>query len=170
MEKLSRQIVDILESIRPHLLELTDLEVKQSSEPGKWSKLEVTGHLIDSAINNIGRIIRAQRTSDLNIVGYDQEFWVHAMDYKNADWKNVCTLFILLNERLASIISIIPDEILDLPREDHNIKPPFYAPREPGKPVTLRYWISDYISHMEHHLTQLIPAYKPVMFTGVIKS
>src|SRR5690242_3908800 len=43
--------------------------------PGKWSKKEVLGHLIDSAANNLRRFIVTQYQPNQKIV-YFQEEWV----------------------------------------------------------------------------------------------
>ena len=51
--------------------------------PGKWSPKEVIGHLIDSAINNQGRFVRAQLDRNLNFPGYEQEGWVRLQRYND---------------------------------------------------------------------------------------
>ena len=53
-----------------------DIEAGRPTAPGKWSKKEIVGHLIDSAANNHGRFVRAQLQDDLVFAGYDQDAWV----------------------------------------------------------------------------------------------
>jgi hypothetical protein len=45
--------------------------------PGKWSIQQVVGHLIDSANNNLQRLIRLQLTAQLDFPGYQQDDWVY---------------------------------------------------------------------------------------------
>ena len=43
----------------------SDSEAGRPPAPGKWSKKEIVGHLIDSAANNHSRFVRAQLQEDL---------------------------------------------------------------------------------------------------------
>ena len=54
------------------LVDCADEEAGRAPAPGKWSKKEVIGHLIDSAANNHVRFVRAQATDDLTFDGYDR--------------------------------------------------------------------------------------------------
>ena len=47
------------------LLEYSDAEASRHLAPGKWSRKEIIGHLIDSASNNHGRFVRAQLQDEL---------------------------------------------------------------------------------------------------------
>jgi len=48
--------------------------------PGKWSKKEILGHLVDSAQNNIRRFVVAQYET-LPTIRYDQDQWVKLAGY-----------------------------------------------------------------------------------------
>src|SRR6185503_3729287 len=56
---------------------ITDDAASTRPAPGKWSPKEIVGHLIDSAVNNQARFVRAQLQDDLIFPGYDQDAWVH---------------------------------------------------------------------------------------------
>ena len=75
-----RQTVD---SAADRLLNLSDDEAASRPAPGKWSRKEIIGHLIDSASNNHGRFVRAQLQDDLMFAGYDQDAWVRAQAYQD---------------------------------------------------------------------------------------
>lgn len=154
---------DILKSIRPQLEAISDNQAHEPLASGKWSPIQIIGHLCDSAINNIGRIIRAQKTDHLIFEGYDQEFWVEANDYQNGDWSSIRELFLQLNSRMAEMIENIPEDVLYLPRNKHGLTPPSYAHRNPDEAPTLHFWIEDYIGHLENHLKQVLSAYEPVV-------
>lgn len=160
---LSDQLLDILQEVYPQLKQISEADAKHVSAPGKWSKIQVLGHLVDSAINNIARVIRAQQTDDLIIEPYAQEHWVLAQDYANANWEHIRALFLSLNHQFARVIVQIPDHIMYMPREKHNLTPPFYTEWPTDGIPTLDFWISDYICHMENHLRQILPDYEPSM-------
>src|SRR5262249_26546499 len=59
----------------PRLRALGEEFVNAPLGPGKWSRKQVLGHLIDSASNNHRRFVEAQRRADLDFEGYDQDAW-----------------------------------------------------------------------------------------------
>lgn len=161
----STTLKNILDSVRPQLDTISESKAHEPLAPRKWSPIQTIGHLCDSAINNIGRVIRAQKTDHLIFEGYEQEFWVEANDYQNGDWPSVRALFLQLNFRMAEIAKNIPEEILNLPRHKHNLTPPSYAQWDPKEAPTLDFWIEDYIGHLENHLKQVLPDYEPVVLS-----
>jgi hypothetical protein len=108
----------------------------------KWSKKEITGHLIDSAMNNIQRFIRAQYENN-PAIAYDQDLWVRFNGYQQSDLHSLIDLWILLNERILMIIGLIPEEKMDKTCLVN------------GKEYSLQWLIGDYIRHLEHHLGQI---------------
>jgi hypothetical protein len=61
--------------------------------PDKWSVKEVFGHLIDSAGNNLQRIVRLSLQPALDLPGYDGEAWVAMQHYADRPWSEVVTLW-----------------------------------------------------------------------------
>ena len=125
--------------------------------PGKWSPQEIIGHLVDSASNNHGRFVRAQLTDDLFFPGYDQAEWVSVQQYSEADWSELISLWRTFNSHIAHVVERIPQSIASQQRTRHNLDEIAWktVPRE--QPVTLEYFVRDYVAHMKHHLAQ-IPA------------
>ncbi|MFY0600149.1 MAG: DinB family protein [Cyclobacteriaceae bacterium] len=159
----SEQLISILEKIRPQLEAISESEAKATPAPGKWSKAQILGHLVDSAINNIGRFIRSQKTQDMLFDGYDQEFWVDAQNYQDEDWKDVINLFVSINMRIAKVTAKIPSDIMTMPRENHSISWHLYADKKNEDPFTLEFLVWDYIAHVENHLKQIITDYQPIV-------
>lgn len=122
---------------------------------GKWSPKEVIGHLIDSACHNHSRFVRARLEDGLEFPGYEQDAWVTAQDYMSAEWAELVTLWRAYNLHIARIVDLIPADVLVAPRTMHNLDVIAWrtVPRE--QPVTLEYFIRDYIAHLEHHLAQI---------------
>ena len=108
----------------------------------KWSKKEILGHLCDSAFNNMRRFVVSQYEENNTII-YRQNEWVALQDYQNADYKDIIELWRLLNEQIVRIIEKMPTEKLQntcITNEAH----------------TLQFLIEDYISHLNHHLLQIL--------------
>lgn len=127
------------------LLSLTEAESAATPAPGKWSKKELIGHLIDSAANNHQRFVRAQFTDHLLISRYDQEAWVKHQDYRGESWLHLLALWKSYNLHLLHIASRINEERLDS-----------FCQLEDGESVSLRFLVEDYVAHLKHHLKQIL--------------
>lgn len=123
---------------------ISEAEWKVKPLPEKWSKMEVLGHLIDSASNNHHRFIRLQYET-LPCIVYDQNSWVELQHYNELPVENVISLWKFSNLHLCGIIKHIPKEkyscLCDIKKE---------------QPVTLEWIVKDYLRHLKHHLAQII--------------
>jgi hypothetical protein len=154
---------DFLEDFRQTLAassaRLLEIPADQSQLPraeGKWSPREIVGHLIDSASNNHQRFVRAQFTDDLVFAGYEQEGWVRVQDYQNEDWNDLVQLWRLYNQHLLHLISLIPEESRLKLRHKHNLHQIASDSLSETEPVTLDWFIRDYLDHMKKHLKQIL--------------
>ena len=112
--------------------------------PGKWSKKEILGHLIDSASNNHQRFVRAQY-EDKTPISYDGDTWVKIQQYTSSDIKTLLGLWLNYNLHLGHVISEIPvDKYKILFKADAK------------EAATLEWIVKDYVRHMEHHLKQIL--------------
>ena len=107
------------------------------------------GHLTDSAVNNLARIVRIQIETEPDLLqietepdllGYEQMAWVNLQHYAEREWAEVLALWFALNEHVAWTVRHIDKARLG------NIGV------VAGQRVTLGYLIEDYIAHMQHHL------------------
>jgi DinB superfamily len=126
-------------------------------EGGGWTAKETVGHLIDSAANNHQRFVRAQYRADLVCEGYEQDEWVAAQHYTEAPWARLVELWRLYNLHLAHVVGRAPEGELRRPRHPHSLDRIAFRPLEARAPATLEYLIRDYVEHLKHHLSQLIP-------------
>jgi hypothetical protein len=115
--------------------------------PERWSKKEILGHLIDSAQNNIRRFINAQYELDPPHIVYDQNYWVAANRYNQADAQDLILLWKLLNDRVAAILESLPIAKSENMCNTGKGKNEFH---------TLSFLAADYLAHAEHHLRKLI--------------
>ena len=111
---------------------------------GAWTRLEILGHLIDSAANNHQRFVRAVAEGDLVWPGYDQEAMVRIQQFGRAAPPLLISLWESFNLYLARLMAIIPEERLGA-----------LCVIGGSEAVTLEFLISDYVTHMEHHLRQI---------------
>jgi hypothetical protein len=145
---MHRLLDEFQQTINSHYERLVNISEEESAikpAPGKWSKKEIVGHLIDSASNNHQRFVRVQLYDDLDLPGYEQERWVAVQDYQEAAWADLLLLWKAFNEHLVRIITLIPEEKLSRSFRVQG-----------GEPVTLGYWVEDYLRHMQKHLGQLL--------------
>lgn len=125
------------------LSDISDLTYKAS--PEKWSKLEIIGHLIDSAINNLQRFTEIQfEPKPYQIRRYNQDELVKANAYQEADSERLAALWLAMNQRILAIMKR---------QNDTTLAYPIILPD--GEPSDLRFLMTDYVDHLEHHLRQL---------------
>jgi DinB superfamily len=155
-------VIDYVEDLRTtvsrvaaRLLEMSDTGAARHPAPEKWSAKEIIGHLIDSAANNHLRFVRAQVTNDLVAPGYPQEDFVRLQQYQQAPWPELVTLWREYNLHIARVIEAMPDDLRLRERREHNLDQIAWqsVPRE--QPVTLDYFMADYVAHLHHHLRQI---------------
>ena len=137
------------------LLSMSEVRTALRPAPGKWSPREIIGHLVDSASNNHQRFVRAAWTDDLVFPGYEQDRWVELQDYQNAPWPELVALWSTFNRHLARVMAATPENIRARPRERHNLHEIAWRSVSPSEPATLEYFMADYVSHLEHHISQI---------------
>jgi len=142
---IANELVGVVETASHKLRLLQETEVSLKPAPGKWSKKEILGHLIDSATNNHQRFVRSQMTDELSFPGYEQDEWVRRQDYNSKPWNELVELWRLFNRHVAHIIRNLSEEKLQTPCRIG----------QSAEPVALGLIVEDYLSHMRHHLHQL---------------
>jgi hypothetical protein len=136
---------ELLKTVPPRLVDLSDDQAAHKAVPDRWSKKELLGHLIDSAVNNQLRFVRAQKAPRQEFLRYEQEFWVATQNYATEPWPDLVNLWLLLNRHLLHVVKAMPAGVLP-----HECVIAGYAE------LTLEELVVDYVRHMEQHLTQLL--------------
>jgi hypothetical protein len=142
--ELSDRLASVMESATVWLGGLSEAEAGEVEAAGKWSVKQVVGHLTDSALNNIGRVVRFQIASGQVLPGYEQNAWVNLQHYGERDWAAVMALWVALNQQMIWIVRHIKQGKLA------NV-----GTVADGDEITLGFLIEDYIAHIEHHLRDL---------------
>jgi DinB superfamily len=145
-----------LSTAHPRLVDFTDAAAGIARAPGKWSRKQIIGHLIDSASVNHERFVRAQLTEDLICPPYDQNAWVASQGYHAASWPDLVALFTQLNLHIANVMEACPVDARERPRSRHNLDQVAFRTPLASKPVTLEFFMRDYVAHLEHHLAQIL--------------
>jgi hypothetical protein len=144
MEAILENLQDIISGFTPLLEGIDEKIFILRPSPGKWSKKEILGHLIDSAQNNIRRFIVAQY-NDLPEIIYNQDEWVRMAGYQDYPLQELIQLWILLNKQLYRILSLLSADAakrkcLTNSTEAHSLE-----------------WLAaDYNRHLLHHLHQIL--------------
>jgi hypothetical protein len=147
MKETGKRLQELIHQIPRRLREISESEAEKRPEPGKWSKKEILGHLIDSAANNHQRFVRAQLIESLAFPAYAQTSWVEVQGYQRALWPALIELWASFNAHLVHVLSRVPEE-----------KWNNRCAIGDGQPVTLSFLAEDYVAHLEHHLVQLVPS------------
>jgi len=140
-----KKLENYTKSVPGKFLAIDEVSVNKKPGSGKWSKKEILGHLIDSAINNLQRLIRVQYEPGVRIV-YEQDHWVKIQNYQALDTDSVAQLWYSMNQQFIHIIKSFPPEKLNL-EIDTGI--------DQRELHIAEFLVTDYLSHMEHHLKQI---------------
>lgn len=147
---------ETIETASTRLLEISDERSAVPRVEGKWSRKQIIGHLIDSAANNHSRFVRAQFNDDLVFPGYEQEAWVDSQQYQKKDWNELVQLWKLYNRHILHIMKVTPEETRMKLRSKHNLHVIASDKLSPDEPVTLDWFMRDYVDHMKKHLGQIL--------------
>lgn len=121
--------------------------------PGKWSKKEILGHLIDSAINNLKRFTEIQfLPQPYSIISYQQVELVEVNHYQDLPLAHLLSLWQLLNRQILYVVERISEDKLQFAVD----------PKYPGSEMKTLQWVfADYVAHLEHHCRQIFDDFEP---------
>jgi hypothetical protein len=146
MLNIAEDLRGTIHAALPLLEGTADADASIPTAPGKWSRKEILGHLIDSACNNQQKFVRTMENTAHDFVGYHQNFWVESQRYNTADWSGLIAFWRAYNLHLAHIIEHTDPALLanSITVEDHGN-------------FTLEFIMRDYVEHLKHHLLQILP-------------
>lgn len=148
MQQTVEKIENLLGQAHTYFASHDEQHLRAPLAEGKWSRKQIIGHLIDSAINNLQRFTEIGcQPQPYAYREYNQAELVAVNDYQNVDTVELLRLWILLNRQIIRVVQNQTEERLDL-------KVSF----PDGTLSDLRFLVTDYPDHMEHHIRQITTA------------
>lgn len=136
---------DVIESAHNAFQKISEEHASSAVREGGWTRKEILGHLIDSALNNHQRFVRATLDGSYEGPTYAQTGWVNMHGYGSMPWASLVQHWGLQNQLLGEVVRRIPEDRLE-------------APCRVGgyEAVTLRSLVEDYVEHVGHHFRQIV--------------
>ena len=150
LENAVSELAEALDSGIDAMKDFSEERAEHARAVGKWTPKELLGHLIDSAMNNHQRFVRAQIPAHLNngvleIDGYKQNDWVGVNHYATRDWGELLELWDAVNTHILHVMDNVDSSKLQT-----RIK------ISGGDAITLEALMVDYVGHLKHHLAQIL--------------
>jgi hypothetical protein len=151
MKQIAEALKQIVHEYAPKLEAYAGSDFTHKPAPGKWSKQELLGHLIDSGHNNLRRFVVTQYEENPHVV-YDQDFWVSVNGYQHMVKDEVILLWTLVNERICEVLNSMPEAN-------------YLKECNTGKSInefhSLQWLAADYVKHLKYHMNQVLPGSFP---------
>ena len=144
MEEAIFRFEELLDENAPYFPTI-DPVILEEKKTGKWSKKEILGHLVDSAIHNLVRF------TEINYVEkpyrhrpYNQIDLVNLNQYQTMDIHDLTELWLSINKQIVRLMKSVDEKALDykIILSDESV-------------IDLRFLMTDYVDHLEHHIRQL---------------
>jgi hypothetical protein len=142
---VASELGETIRQALPMLHQVGNTEASLRAAPEKWSKKEILAHLIDSASNNHQRFVRAASEGRLDFPGYDQDKHIAVQKPSTMSWELLIEFWSNYNWYLAHLLNQLPASSSDIQCSIGG-----------QPPVTLLWLATDYVSHLKHHLNQIV--------------
>ncbi len=139
----------LLESGQETFLAFDETNLEQPLAKSKWSRKEIIGHLIDSALNNLQRFTRAQIPAHL------ENGQLIAQDYAQNDWVKLGKYNLRSSVELIELWDNLNMQILSVMQDISASSLAVLCVFGSNEPVRLEDVFISYVGHVKHHLIQL---------------
>ena len=147
VEKAMKRLADHIQQTQVLFDTFSAEQLLKKPAPGKWSKQEILGHLIDSAIHNLKRFTEIQfLPQPYKVISYRQNELVEVNAYQHLPLAHLLILWNSLNQQIIHVVGHIPSEKLS-----YTVDPQY----DNKELKTLGWIICDYVAHLEHHAVQI---------------
>jgi hypothetical protein len=148
-EPVTKGVVSLIDVWEDKLLSLPTEVITERRNVQNRTIKQILGHLIDSASNNMHRIIHLQyRNSPLEFPNYatngNNDRWIAIQNYQDEKWENLIQLWKYSNLHLVHIIENIKIE---------NLENEWIASQ--NEKVSLEDMVLSYLSHFNLHLNEI---------------
>jgi hypothetical protein len=148
-DAIAKEILDLISTWEPKLLTLSNEIISVSQNNQHRTIKQILGHMIDSASNNLHRIVHLHyQKSPLIFPDYahfgNNDKWIAIQNYQEEDWQNLVQLWKYINLHITHVIRNIDSAKLD------NI---WIAATQ--EKITLQLMVTDYPRHFKLHLNEI---------------
>ncbi len=146
------ELQSLLETVPPRIRAYPDEVLCRKPDPEKWSRLEVLGHLADSALHNWQRFANVQFAPQPFVYEpYRQDDLVRVNRYQQGAAAEILALWEALNRQILRVLEAVPTDKLDLVAVHEGS----------GQRYSLLELAEDYVTHLKHHLQQIFSPNSP---------
>ena len=148
-EPICKELLSLVEEWEPKLSALDNEVITERRNSQNRNIKQITGHMVDSASNNIHRIIHLQyQKSPLIFPCYathgNNDRWIAIQNYQQEDWDELVQLWKCTNIHIVHVIrNINPEKLGNVWISGHN------------EEVSLEAMVIDYPRHFELHLSEI---------------
>ncbi len=142
-------VLSLVKEWEPILFNLSSEVITEKKNEQDRTIKQVIGHMVDSASNNIHRIVHLQNLgSPLQFPNYaiqgNNDRWITIQAYQNEDWKDLVCHWKYSNLHIVHVIKNVDPSNLDN-----------FWDASDEEFVSLKEMILDYLRHLELHLNEI---------------
>ena len=145
----NQELLILIEKWEPKLSALSEIDIATCRNSQNRNIKQIVGHMVDSASNNIHRIVHLQyQKSPFDFPNYatfgNNDRWIAIQDYQSENWTNLIQLWKYINLHVIHVINYVNEDKLDnlwVSAKDEN--------------VSLKDMIIDYLHHFKLHLAEI---------------
>lgn len=146
---IAKELLTLTKEWEPKLMALSNEVISERKNSQHRTIKQILGHMVDSASNNIHRIVHLHyQTSPLVFPDYahfgNNDRWIAIQNYQEEDWQNLVQLWKYINIHIAHVIRNINPEKLE------NI---WIAATQ--EKISLNTMVIDFPRHFKLHLNEI---------------
>jgi len=145
----NQELLDLIDTWVPRFSVFSENDVTTRRNNQNRNIKQIVGHMVDSASNNIHRIVHLQyQSSPFSFPCYssfgNNDRWIAIQNYESENWLNLVQLWKYINLHIVHVINNVNENKLDSQWVSAT-----------GENVSLKDMIIDYLPHFKLHLGQI---------------
>lgn len=147
MESTTKKLQHLLENTKSKINTFSENDLTYKSSPDSWSKKEILGHLVDSALHNLRRFVAAHYMEmPFAITAYEQDALVAANHYQELPIAHIVRMWCAINQHIIEVVNrLTPAQLAD-----EVINPDEF------KFLSIAQLYEEYVEHLELHVKKIV--------------